>query len=98
MDAERGLYPESVVGQTELALANLTELLNESDLDLSDVVKTTIFLTDMGDFGAVNEIYIKFFGESRPARSTVGVAELPRVGKESPILIEIEAIAYRGDS
>jgi 2-iminobutanoate/2-iminopropanoate deaminase len=62
-------------------------------LGLGDVVKTTVFLTDMGDFAAMNEVYLKHFTSTpRPARSCVAVAELPRVA-DVPLKIEIEAIA-----
>lgn len=63
--------------QTRQALANLRTLLEGEGSGLGDVVKTTVFLTDIGDFAAMNEVYVEAFGEHRPARSTVGVAALP---------------------
>ena len=63
--------------QTVQALANLRLLLEGEGASLSDVVKTTVFLTDMGDFAAMNEEYAAAFGDHRPARSTIGVAALP---------------------
>lgn len=63
--------------QTAQALANLRELLEGEGASLSDVVKATVFLTDMGDFAAMNEEYAAAFGDHRPARSTIGVAALP---------------------
>ena len=65
-------------------------MLDAAGLGLDDVVKTTIFLTDIGDFAAVNVIYAKFMPEPPPARSTVGIAALPKGA-----LVEIEAIARR---
>jgi 2-iminobutanoate/2-iminopropanoate deaminase len=74
--------------QTVQALANLRLLLEGEGASLSDVVKTTVFLTDMGDFAAMNEEYAAAFGDHRPARSTVGVAALP-LGA----VVEVEAWA-----
>lgn len=76
--------------QARRALDNLTSLLAAAGLDLSAVVKTTIFLTDLADFAAVNEVYAGYFTEPFPARSTVQVAALPKGSK-----VEIEAIATR---
>ncbi len=74
--------------QVRQALNNLVVLLDEYGLVLADVAKTTVFLTDMADFPAMNDIYAEVFGEARPARSTVAVAGLPKGA-----LLEIEAIA-----
>lgn len=79
-----------VAEQTELVMKNITALLAEAKLDFAHIVKTTIFLTDMGDFPAVNEVYGKFFKSEPPARSTVAVAGLPRGVK-----VEIEILARR---
>jgi 2-iminobutanoate/2-iminopropanoate deaminase len=84
-----------VTEQTIKVLQNLSIVLDSVGLTLNNVVKTTIFLTDMANFTAVNNEYIKVFNEPRPARSTVGVNELPRVGGDVPILIEIEAVAAK---
>lgn len=74
--------------QTERVLESLRAILEASGSGLGRVVKTTVFLTDLGGFGEVNEVYARFFPEAPPARSTVQVAALPRgVG------IEIEAVA-----
>ncbi len=75
--------------QTEQALANLSEILKSIGLSLDNVVKTTIFLTNIEDFQKVNEIYSRYFKEPYPSRSTVAVKSLPKNA-----LIEIEAIAY----
>lgn len=75
-------------GQCEQILANLRAVLREAGSDLDRVLKTTIFLTDIADFASVNEIYTRFFGDHKPARSTVAVAALPKGAK-----LEIECIA-----
>ena len=77
-----------VEAQARRVLQNLTAILKEAGATLQDAVKTTIFLADMGDFAAVNEIYAAAFGEHKPARSTVQVANLPKGA-----LVEIEVIA-----
>ncbi len=83
---------ELVVGgiadQTTRALENLRAVLTAAGSSPSQVIKTTVFLVDMADFGAMNEVYGRFFGDHRPARSTVAVAGLPRGA-----LVEIEVIA-----
>jgi 2-iminobutanoate/2-iminopropanoate deaminase len=81
---------ESVAAQARQAMTNIGAILGDLGLDHSDIVKTTIFLTDMADFGAVNEAYSAFFADDPPARSTVAVAALP-LGFE----VEIEVIAAR---
>lgn len=77
-----------VKAQTERVLANLTAVLAAAGASWRHVVKTTVFLHDMNDFPAVNEVYAGILGESRPARSTVQVAGLPK-----GVLVEIDAIA-----
>ena len=74
--------------QTEQVLANLRAVLEAAGSDLDKVLKTTVFLTDLNDFGLVNGLYAEAFGDHAPARSTVQVAALPRGAK-----VEIEAIA-----
>jgi 2-iminobutanoate/2-iminopropanoate deaminase len=81
------LVAGDVVVQTERALANLTAILTAAGASWNDVVKTTVFLRDMNDFPRMNEVYARALGDSRPARSTVAVAGLPRNA-----LVEIEAI------
>jgi 2-iminobutanoate/2-iminopropanoate deaminase len=78
--------------QTRQALENMKGLLESQGLSMEDVVKVTIFLKDIGNFGQVNEVYATYFSSSPPARSTVEVAKLPRNAA-----IEIEAIAMRYD-
>ena len=78
----------SLEEETRQVLANLSALLTAGGASADSVIKTTIFLTDMNDFALVNSIYAEYFGESKPARSTVAVSALPKGAK-----IEIEAIA-----
>ena len=79
-----------IVAQTRQVLENLSAILKEADSSLAKVVKTNVFLADMGDFGAMNEIYAEYFGDNKPARSTVTVKTLPKNAK-----VEIECIAIR---
>jgi 2-iminobutanoate/2-iminopropanoate deaminase len=74
--------------QTERVLQNIRSILESAGANLSQVVKTTVFLVDMADFAAMNEVYARAFGDHRPARSTVAVAALPRGAR-----VEIEAVA-----
>lgn len=93
---ETKIAPEDIGNQTERAILNLENVLKDVGLELSDVVKTTVFLTNMDDFAAMNDVYETRFSVPRPARSAVGVKELPRVGGDSKILIEVEAVAVKG--
>ena len=77
-----------IVAQTEQVLRNLDAVLASAGASWSDVVKTTVFLTDMRDFARMNEVYARAMGDARPARSTVQVSGLPR-----GVLVEIELIA-----
>lgn len=77
--------------QTEMVLNNIEALLKSQNLNFKHIVKTTIFLTSMSDFAAVNEIYAKRFSEAPPARSTVQVAGLPK-----GVNVEIEITAHFG--
>ncbi len=74
--------------QAERVMANLTAVLKEAGTDWSSVVKTTVYLHDMADFPAMNEVYGKWLGDARPARSTVQAAALPR-----GVLVEIDVVA-----
>ena len=84
------LVPGGVKEQTERALQNLAAVLAAAGSGLQHVVKTTVFLVDMADFAAMNEVYAKHFGDHRPARSTVAVAGLPRGAR-----VEIEVVAAK---
>ena len=80
----------AVKEETAQAFKNVKAILTEAGLDISDVVKTTVFLADMGDFGAMNEVYASQFEGAFPARSAVAVKTLPKNG-----LVEIEVIAVK---
>lgn len=84
MQVVEGGVPE----QTERVFQNLQAVLSSANLHFVDVVKTTVFLRDMADFTAMNEVYARYMGDHRPARSTVAVAGLPR-----DVLVEIEMVA-----
>ena len=84
------LVPGGVEAQAERALRNLAAVLDAAGAAMADVVKTTIFLADIGDFGAVNGVYAKHMPDPPPARSTFAVGALPKGA-----LVEIEAIARR---
>jgi len=90
---EGELIDGGVAEQTRQVLNNLSAVLEAAGGSLNDVIKTTIFLADMNDFAAVNEVYAEFFGEHRPARSTVAVKTLPK-----EVLVEIDCIAKPGAS
>ena len=87
LDPATGELREGIEAQTRQVLANMQAVLAASGAAVADVVKTTIFLADIGDFAVVNRIYGEVFGHEPPARSTVQVAALPKNG-----LVEIEMI------
>jgi 2-iminobutanoate/2-iminopropanoate deaminase len=84
------IVPGGTAAQTAQAVANLASRLAEHGASLGDVVKTTVFMTDIADFAVVNEAYVAGFGDHRPARSAIAVAGLP-LGAS----VEVEAWAYR---
>ncbi len=89
LDPQTGAIVEGGIGpETERVMANLSAVLDAAGATWADVVKTTIFLVDIGDFATVNAIYGRFLADPPPARSTVGVAALPKGAR-----VEIEAIA-----
>jgi 2-iminobutanoate/2-iminopropanoate deaminase len=91
LDSGTGKLVEGdIAAQARQSLENLKTILGAAGLSFAHVVKTTIFLTSMGDFAAVNEVYKSFVGEPYPARSTIAVAALPMGAK-----VEIEMIASR---
>lgn len=93
LDPGSGELVEGVAAQTERALRNLTAVLDAAGSSLERILKTTIFLADMGDFATVNEVYAEHVSSPFPARSTVAVAGLPKGA-----LVEIEAVALAGDA
>ena len=84
------LVPGAVGDQTERVFANLKAVLAAAGTRLDRVVKTTVYLVDMADFSAMNEVYAKHFGDHRPARSTVAVAGLPKGAR-----VEIDVVAAK---
>lgn len=89
IDPETGEFVSNdIAEQTEQVLKNLSAVLEAAGTGLGSVVKTTVFLADMSDFAAMNEIYGRFFSDNKPARATVQAARLPRDAK-----VEIECIA-----
>ena len=91
IDPATGAFPEGIAEQTRQSLTNVKAILAEAGLGMDKVIKTTVFLSDMNNFGAMNEVYATFFGEGGyPARSAVEVARLPK-----DALVEIEVIAVK---
>ena len=90
LDPASGILPEGIAAQAEQSLKNIDAILSEGGFTKTDVVKTTVFIRNMGDFGTVNEIYAAYFGDHKPARSCVEVSALPKGG-----LVEIEVIASK---
>lgn len=92
IDPATGAFPEGgVKEQTRQSILNVKAILEEAGLALSNVVKTTVYLADMGDFAAMNEVYSQFFAQPFPARSAIAVKALPKSA-----LVEIEVVAARG--
>jgi len=87
-DSSGTLVAGGIAEQTHRVLQNIRAILRAGGTDIGHVVKTTVFLVDMADFALMNEVYAEFFGDHRPARSTVAVASLPRGAR-----VEIEAVA-----
>ena len=86
------LVAGGVKEQAERSLANLAVVLAGAGLTLADAVKTTVYLVDMQDFAAMNEVYARHFGEARPARTTIAAAALPKGGR-----VEIDVVAVGRD-
>lgn len=90
VDPATGAIAEGITAQTTQSLANVKAILAEAGLTVDNVVKTTVFLADMGDFAAMNAVYAENFTAPFPARSAVAVKELPK-----QVLVEIEVIAAK---
>ena len=89
IDPATGTFPEGIQAQTRQSLTNVKAILTEAGTDMDHVLKTTVFLSDMNNFAAMNEVYATFFTEgSYPSRSAVEVARLPK-----DALVEIEVVA-----
>ena len=84
------IVPGGIVAQTERVFRNLEAVLSAAGLTFHNVVKTTVFLQDMAEFTAMNEVYARIFGDHRPARSTVAAAALPRNAR-----VEIDLVAAK---
>ena len=92
IDPSTGNFVEGgVKEQTKQAITNAGNILKEAGTDLAHVVKTTVYLADMNDFAAMNEVYATFFSQPFPARSAVAVKDLPKGA-----LVEVEVLAYKG--
>lgn len=87
---ETGEIPEGCEAQAKQAFQNLSNLLEAAGISTANVIKTTVFIKEMNDFGKINEIYKEFFTEPFPSRSCVEVARLPK-----DVLLEVEAIAVK---
>ena len=91
LDPKTGEMPAGIEAQTKQSLENVKGLLESQGLSFADVVKTTVYLDSMDDFGTMNDIYATYFVEPYPARSAVEVGKLPKGA-----LVEVEVIAYTG--
>ena len=90
VDPATGNIPEGSVEQAKQAFTNLSNLLEAAGTSTDNVIKTTVFIKEMNDFAAINEVYAQFFNSLYPARSCVEVARLPK-----DVLLEVEAIATK---
>ena len=90
LDINGSIVSDDIKHQTKKVISNLKSILEENGASLDNVVKTTVFMKDMNDFAAMNEVYSDFFQTSMPARSTVQVAKLPK-----DVKVAIEVIAYK---
>lgn len=96
VDPKSGAIPDRIEDQARLSLENVKAIITAADLTVGDIIKTTVFISDMNDFAAINQVYQQFFDEHQapyPTRSCVEVARLPKEVK-----LEIEAFALRGDT
>ncbi|MBQ5485468.1 MAG: RidA family protein, partial [Lachnospiraceae bacterium] len=90
IDPATGNIPSDIIGQATQAFTNLKNLVEASGTTMDKVIKTVVFIKEMNDFGAINEVYAKFFPEPYPARSCVEVARLPK-----DVMLEVEAIVEK---
>jgi 2-iminobutanoate/2-iminopropanoate deaminase len=90
INPQDGSIPQTVEKQTEIVIKNIQAILSSVGLTLENVVKTTVFMTDLTKFNEMNEVYSKFFSSNPPARATVEVKNLPK-----GVMVEIEAIAVK---
>lgn len=90
IDMTTGAFPEGIEAQTKQSIENVKAILEAAGSSLDKVLKTTVFIKDMNDFGKVNEVYASYFNTDCPARSCIEVARLPK-----DALVEIEVIAHQ---
>ena len=90
LDREGSIKSDDIKEQTKAVIENLKYVLDDNGSSLDNVLKTTVYLSNMNDFAMMNEVYNQYFGKSMPARSTVEVARLPK-----DVKVEIDAIAFR---
>ena len=89
-DPATGAFPEGIAAQTRQSLMNLKAILEAAGMTMNDVVKTTVLLSDIANFGEMNKVYAEFFEAPFPARAAFQVAALPKAA-----LVEIEAVAWK---
>jgi len=92
LKADGTLLEGDIVAQAHQVFANLQAILEAAEASFSQVVKATVFIKDMNDFAQLNEVYAHYFGDHKPARSTVEVARLPK-----DVRVEIELVVYKGE-
>lgn len=90
VDPATGIVPEGITAQTEQVMKNIAAILNEAGYSFENVVKTTCLLSDIANFGAMNEVYAKYFTVNPPARAAFAVRDLPK-----GVMVEIESIAVQ---
>lgn len=90
VDPQTGVIPATIEEQANQAFSNLKNLIEASDATIDKVIKTTVFIKEMNDFGKINEIYATYFKEPFPARSCVEVARLPK-----DVMLEVEAVVAK---
>ncbi len=90
VDPATGIVPEGITAQTEQVMKNIAAILDEAGYTFDNVVKTTCLLSDIANFGAMNEVYAKYFTSNPPARAAFAVRDLPK-----GVMVEIESIAVK---
>lgn len=90
LDKTGNIKSDDIKEQTKAVIENLKHVLDDNGSSLENVLKTTVYLSNMNDFAEMNEVYAQYFGKSMPARSTVEVARLPK-----DVIVEIDVIAYK---
>lgn len=96
-DIETKTIPEDFESQAKNTFKNILLRLEEANINKKDVVKTSVYLTDLALFDQMNQMYAEFFGDHKPARTTIGVAGLPQFPGDPTVYIEIDAIAAKSN-